>query len=48
LLRFEGYSPQARGAQVLAQHADALLAIHNLSKLEALATAMAQLLKRLH
>lgn len=48
LLRFEGYSPQARGAQVLAQHADALLAIHNLSKLEALASAMAQLLKRLH
>lgn len=48
LLRFEGYAPAARGAQVLAQHADALLAIHNLSKLEALAQAMAQLLKRLH
>jgi uncharacterized protein len=48
LLRFEGYAPAARGAQVLAQHADALLAIHNLSKLEALAKAMAQLLKRLH
>ncbi len=48
LLRYEGYAPSAQGAQVLAQHADALLAIHNLSKLEALAQAMARLLKRIH
>lgn len=44
LLRFEGYAPLATGAKVLHQHADGMLAIHNLSELEQLATAIAQLL----
>ena len=44
LLRFEGYAPLATGAKVLHQHADGMLAIHNLSELEQLAQAIAQLL----
>ena len=44
LLRFEGYAPLATGAKVLHQHADGMLAIHNLSELEQLARAIAQLL----
>ena len=44
LLRFEGYAPLATGAKVLHQHADGMLAIHNLSELEQLASAIAQLL----
>jgi len=44
LLRFEGYAPLAAGAKVLHQHADGMLAIHNLSELEQLAQAIAQLL----
>lgn len=46
LLRFEGYAPLAQGAQVLHRHADAMLAIHNLSRLEALAQALARLLRQ--
>jgi uncharacterized protein with von Willebrand factor type A (vWA) domain len=46
LLRFEGYSPLARGATVLNRHADGMLAIHNLSKLESLAEALSALLRR--
>jgi uncharacterized protein with von Willebrand factor type A (vWA) domain len=45
LLRFEGYAPLATGASLLHQHADGMLAIHNLNKLEELAAAMAKLLK---
>ena len=44
LLRFDGYAPLATGAKVLHQHADGMLAIHNLSELEQLASAIAQLL----
>ena len=44
LLRFDGYAPLATGAKVLHQHADGMLAIHNLSELEHLASAIAQLL----
>src|SRR5690606_28491701 len=33
LLRFEGYAPLARGAQVLHRHTDALLGDHNLRRL---------------
>jgi uncharacterized protein with von Willebrand factor type A (vWA) domain len=44
LLRFDGYAPLAAGAKVLHQHADGMLAIHNLSELEQLAQAIAQLL----
>lgn len=46
LLRFDGYAPLASGAQVLHQHADGMLAVHNLSKLEDLAQAMAKLMQR--
>ena len=46
LLRFEGYSPLARGAAVLNRYADGMLAIHNLSKLESLAAALQALLRR--
>lgn len=46
LLRFEGYAPLASGAKLLHQHADGMLAIHNLSQLEQLAQAIAQLLAK--
>ncbi|MDI9330292.1 MAG: VWA domain-containing protein [Alphaproteobacteria bacterium] len=45
LLRFDGYAPIARGAAVLHQQADAMLAVHNLSRLEELATSLRQLLR---
>ncbi len=43
LLRFDGYAPLASGARVLHRHADAMLAVHNLSRLEQLAAAIARL-----
>jgi uncharacterized protein with von Willebrand factor type A (vWA) domain len=46
LLRFEGYAPLARGAAVLHRHAHGMLAVHNLSKLEELASSLAALLAR--
>ncbi|WP_396442154.1 VWA domain-containing protein [Limnohabitans sp.] len=46
LLRFDAYAPLASGAQVLHQHADGMLAVHNLSKLEDLAQAISKLMKR--
>jgi uncharacterized protein len=45
LLRFDGYAPLASGAAVLHRHAHGMLAVHNLSSLQALAQAMAQLLR---
>ena len=45
LLRFDGYAPVARGAAVLHRHADAMLAVHNLSRLEDLASSLRQLLR---
>jgi len=45
LLRYEGYAPLARGAAVLHRHADAMLAVHNLGKLQDLAASLAALLK---
>jgi uncharacterized protein len=45
LLRFDGYAPLASGARILHQHADGMLAIHNLSRLEELAKAIKSLLK---
>jgi uncharacterized protein with von Willebrand factor type A (vWA) domain len=36
----------ASGAQVLHRHADGMLAVHNLSKLEDLAQAISKLMKR--
>ena len=46
LLRFDGYAPLALGAAVLHQHAHGMLAVHNLSKLEELATSLAALMKK--
>ena len=46
LLRFDAYAPLASGAAVLSQHVDGMLAIHNLSRLEELATAMTKLLQK--
>jgi uncharacterized protein with von Willebrand factor type A (vWA) domain len=45
LLRFEGYAPIATGASVLNRHVNGMLAIHNLSRLEELASALSKLLK---
>lgn len=45
LLRYEGYAPLARGAAALHRHADGMLAIHNLSRLEELAASLAALMK---
>lgn len=45
LLRFDGYAPIARGAAVLHRQADAMLAVHNLSRLEELASSLRQLLR---
>ena len=44
LLRFDGYAPLARGAAVLHRHAHAMLAVHNLNKLQELASSLAELL----
>ena len=46
LLRFDAYSPSAQGAIQLHLHADAMLAIHNLSRLDELAESIVQLLKK--
>ncbi|UZG44789.1 vWA domain-containing protein [Caldimonas thermodepolymerans] len=45
LLRFEGYQPLARGAAALYRKADGMLAVHNLSKLQDLAAALAAVLR---
>jgi uncharacterized protein with von Willebrand factor type A (vWA) domain len=45
LLRYEGYAPLARGAAMLHRHADAMLAVHNLSALEQLAASLAALMQ---
>ena len=47
LLRWDGYAPLARGAGVLHRHADAMLAVHNLARLEDLAASLAAVLRRL-
>lgn len=46
LLRFSGYAPTARGAAVLHRHADAMLAVHNITRLQQLAGAIATLMKQ--
>lgn len=45
LLRYEGYAPLARGAAMLHRHADAMLAVHNLTALEQLAASLAALMR---
>jgi len=46
LLRFDAYAPLATGAAVLHRRVDGMLAIHNLSRLEELASAMSKLLQK--
>ena len=46
LLRFAGYVPAARSASALRAHADGMLAVHNIDKLEQLASHLATLLRR--
>ena len=46
LLRFESYAPIARGAAVLHSQVHGMLAVHNVSKLEDLASSLAALMKR--
>ncbi len=46
LLRFDGYAPLAQGAAALHQYAHGMLAVHNLSKLEDLASSLAALMKK--
>jgi len=46
LLRFDGYAPLARGASALHRHADGMLAVHNLTRLEELAGSLAALMRR--
>ena len=45
LLRFDGYAPTARGAAVLHRQADGMLAVHNLSRLEDLASSLAAVMQ---
>jgi uncharacterized protein with von Willebrand factor type A (vWA) domain len=45
LLRFAGYTPSARGPEVLNRCVDGLLPIHNLHSLEDLAHAVAQVVQ---
>lgn len=45
LLRFDGYQPLANGAQALSRYADQMLAIHNLSSVESLASSLADLIR---
>ncbi|MBS0608191.1 MAG: VWA domain-containing protein, partial [Proteobacteria bacterium] len=46
LLRFDGYEPSARGAAVLHRAADAMLAVHNITRLQQLAGAIAGLIRQ--
>ena len=45
LMRYDGYAPLARGAAVLHRQSHAMLAVHNLSRLEELATSLARLIR---
>ena len=46
LLRFDGYEPIARCAQVLHRECDGMLAVHNLSRLEDLAKSIAAVMRK--
>lgn len=45
LLRFERYQPLARGARILAKHADRCVEVHNLERLELLSSSLVELLR---
>ena len=46
LLRFDGYAPIARGAAELHSQAHGMVAVHNVSKLQDLASSLAELMKK--
>lgn len=46
LLRFEGYAPTARGAAVLHDASDGMLAVHNVTRLQELANAISILMRQ--
>jgi uncharacterized protein with von Willebrand factor type A (vWA) domain len=46
LLRFDGYAPIARGAAVLNAYAHGMVAVHNVAKLEDLASSLAALMNK--
>jgi uncharacterized protein with von Willebrand factor type A (vWA) domain len=46
LLRFDGYAPLAQGAHALNQVAHGMVAIHNLTKLEDLASSLTRLMRQ--
>lgn len=46
LLRFDGYQPSARGAAVMHEAADAMLAVHNIQHLQELAGAISLLINQ--
>lgn len=46
LLRFDGYQPLAQGAAALHRACDAMLAVHNVTRLQQLADALAELLRQ--
>jgi uncharacterized protein len=46
LLRFDGYAPVAQGAAALHAHVHGMLAVHNISRLQDLASSIALVLKR--
>jgi uncharacterized protein len=46
LLRFDAYAPLAQGAALLDRYCHAMVAVHNVSKLEALAQSLGALLKK--
>ena len=46
LLRFDAYQPTARGAAVLHKATDGMVAVHNITRLQELAGAIAKLLKQ--
>lgn len=46
LLRFDGYAPSARGAAALHRQAHGMLAVHNLARLQDLASGLAALLRK--
>ena len=45
LLRFEQYTPTARGATVLSRNVDAMLAVHNVDSLKMLAQSIAAVMR---
>lgn len=46
LLRYAGYAPTARGAVELQRHCHAMLAVHNLARLQELAASLAKLMRQ--